>query len=145
MQWLLSFFCELGFALHLPLFPPPQNLLRLKHNNSCLRSTWVKHAEFFWLTHVRFSFQYLPGSHSEWTQTVVDITVFTQVCSHCPAACQGQELPRQAFSSGFSILLHTTWRCQICIHWFVDQTLQVTAKSPKTIIGAEDVRNKKSM
>lgn len=30
------------------------------------------------------------------------------------------------------------------MRWFVDQALQVTAKSPKTIVGAEDGRSKKS-
>lgn len=77
MQRHLIFFCKLGFALHLPAHSPQhcKHLLRVKHSNSCLRSTWVKHAEFFWLAHGRFSFQYFPVSHSGWTQTVVDTPV----------------------------------------------------------------------
>lgn len=66
----------LGFALRLPApSPHHHSTCPAKHRNSCLRGRWVKPAECFWFTHGRFSFQYFAGSHSGWTQAVVDAPV----------------------------------------------------------------------
>lgn len=58
---------------HLPPHPPRPHSACSESSTETVtqRSTWVKYAEFFWLTHGRISF----SSHSRWTQIVVDVPV----------------------------------------------------------------------